>query len=85
MLTAAEAARELGITPVAVRYRLEKGLMTGINYSGQMWLIPRAEVERVRTRPRYAKKWEPDGTSDESVPVDGGWSEEGDDDGNRDA
>ena len=46
MMTTADAAKELGISQVAVRYRLEKGLMQGKSVAGKLWLIPRAEVER---------------------------------------
>lgn len=42
----AQAAEELGLTPVAVRYRLEKGLLHGHNPTGRQWLIKRVDVER---------------------------------------
>lgn len=52
VLTVAEAATELGMTPVGIRYRLERGLMYGRRASDRLWLIPRSEVERVKAADR---------------------------------
>ena len=63
-LTTAEAARELGISQVAVRYRLEKGLMQGQCIVGKVWLIPRSEVEAWRGKGKLSpgpKRKQPQG------------------------
>ena len=51
-MTAAEAARELGLTLRGVHYRLEHGLLRGENVAGRVWLIPREEVERAKVQGR---------------------------------
>lgn len=52
MLTVTEAADELGLTPIGVRYRLEHGLMQGERVHSRLWLIPREEVERAKVQGR---------------------------------
>ena len=47
-MTVQEAAAELGMSPVGVRARLERGLMRGVKVHPRLWLIPREEVERWR-------------------------------------
>ena len=47
-MTVPEVARELGISPSTVLYRLKAGLLSGENYGGRVWLIPREEVERAK-------------------------------------
>jgi len=46
LLTVQEAAVELGITVRGVQERLRRGAMQGERVTPQLWLIPRAEVER---------------------------------------
>lgn len=48
MLTVAETAKELGLARRTVQKRVQTGLMKGRNMHGHLWLIPRAEVERLR-------------------------------------
>jgi hypothetical protein len=46
MLTVIEAAAMLGIKPVSVRYRCERGMFPGaVNPGRRVWMIPREEVE----------------------------------------
>jgi excisionase family DNA binding protein len=47
-MTVTAAAAELGVTPDAVRRRLERGIMTGIRVHSRLWVIPRAEVDQWR-------------------------------------
>jgi hypothetical protein len=49
MVTAAEAARILGISHRAVLDRLKRGLMRGDQVSPKIWLVPRDELERIGT------------------------------------
>jgi excisionase family DNA binding protein len=51
-MTVTAAATELGLTPDAVRRRLERGIMTGIRVHARLWVIPRAEVDRWRPQGR---------------------------------
>jgi excisionase family DNA binding protein len=51
MMTVTEAAAILGISERAIRYRLERGLMTGERVGKWIWLIPKEEVERVKGTP----------------------------------
>jgi excisionase family DNA binding protein len=45
-VTVAQAAELLGMSPVGVRTRLERGLMRGRKVHPRLWLIPTSEVER---------------------------------------
>ena len=47
-MTLTEAARELGLDPSTLRYRLQRGDMQGEKVGPRAWLIPRREVERWR-------------------------------------
>ena len=66
-LTVDGAARETGIKPETIRWRLRHGLMRGTFVCGRVWLIPRAEVERAKTqgklktgpKPKTAKEQQP--------------------------
>ena len=46
--TVARAAAVLGISTEALRKRLQRGLMQGEHLTATMWVIPRAEVERMQ-------------------------------------
>ena len=50
LLTIAEAAQTLGLTPRAVLNRIERGEMQGERVNPRLWLIPRGEVERWKGR-----------------------------------
>ena len=45
-MTITDAARELGVNPSTLRYRLRRGHMTGEKIGPRAWLIPMTEVER---------------------------------------
>jgi len=45
-LTVSEAAAELGVTAVAIRARLKRGVMHGVKRHERLWLISRDEVNR---------------------------------------
>jgi excisionase family DNA binding protein len=47
-MTLADAARELGLDPSTLRYRLKRGDMRGEKVGPRTWLIPRDEIERWR-------------------------------------
>lgn len=47
LLTVEQAARELGVTPETVRYRLRTGRMQGQRV-GRDWVIARAHVDAAR-------------------------------------
>ena len=46
MVTVAEAAAELGISPRAVLHRIEQGEIKARKITPRMYLVPRQEVER---------------------------------------
>ncbi len=48
LLTVSEAATELGLTPVGVARRLQRGYMRGIKVNPRLWLVEREEVERAK-------------------------------------
>ena len=48
-MTLTDAARELGVDPSTLRYRLKRGDMRGEKIGPRAWLIPRDEVARVKT------------------------------------
>ncbi|HEV2106807.1 MAG TPA: helix-turn-helix domain-containing protein [Thermomicrobiales bacterium] len=52
LLTVSEAAAELGLSPVGVARRLQRGYMRGIKVSPRLWLVEREEVERAKQRGR---------------------------------
>ena len=47
-ITVARAAAVLGISTEALRKRLQRGVMRGEHLTATMWVIPRAEVERMQ-------------------------------------
>ena len=47
-MTLTEAARELGLDPSTLRYRLQRGAMRGDKVGPRAWLIPREEIERLK-------------------------------------
>jgi len=47
-MTLTEAARELGVDPSTLRYRLKRGDMRGDKAGPRAWLIPREEVARLK-------------------------------------
>lgn len=49
LLSVTEAAAELGVTPQAVRQRLDSGSVRGVKV-GATWVVSRAEVERAKAR-----------------------------------
>lgn len=49
LLSVTEAAAELGVTPQAVRLRLDSGSLRGVK-AGATWVVPRGEVERAKPR-----------------------------------
>jgi len=51
-LTVTEAARELGLSATAVRYRLERGQLAGRRVHSRLWLIPREVVEQAKAAGR---------------------------------
>jgi hypothetical protein len=55
-VTVARAAEMLGLTPVGIRTRLERGLMRGRKVHPRLWLIPSSEVERWRAIGRVQGK-----------------------------
>jgi excisionase family DNA binding protein len=50
VFTVKQASSELGIPARTILYRLKIGEMQGELIDGQLWLIPRAEVEAWRQR-----------------------------------
>jgi excisionase family DNA binding protein len=54
-MTIPDAARELGLTPAAIRARLRTGAMRGERVRPKLWLIPRDEVERWRVLGRQKR------------------------------
>jgi excisionase family DNA binding protein len=48
MLTVAEAAAELGISPTTIHRAVGNGTMTPERLNGRTYLIPRKQVERYR-------------------------------------
>lgn len=54
-LTVAQAAEALGVSVEVVRKRLQRGLMTGERIGARVWVIPRVEVDRWRTRGKLAR------------------------------
>ena len=48
IMSVAQAAEELGIKPVAVRFAIMRGLITPIRLDARTNLVPRSEVERYR-------------------------------------
>jgi excisionase family DNA binding protein len=48
MLTVAEAAAELGVSPITIRRAVGNGTITPARLNGRTYLIPRAQVERYR-------------------------------------
>lgn len=68
-MTIEAAAAALGISASTVRARLQRGVMRGERAGQRMWMIPRDEVERWRSRGRLAPGRKPtggSGTGDES-------------------
>jgi excisionase family DNA binding protein len=47
-MTLTDAARELGVDPSTLRYRLKRGDMQGEKIGPRTWLIPREEVMRAK-------------------------------------
>jgi excisionase family DNA binding protein len=48
LVTVADAAQELGLSPHSVRYAIARGVLKVVPLDGRTNLIPRAEVERYR-------------------------------------
>ena len=48
MATVTEAAAELGISPRAVLHRIKQGEMKARKITPRMYLVPRAEIERMK-------------------------------------
>jgi excisionase family DNA binding protein len=48
MLTVAEAAAELGISPITIHRAVGNATITPARLNGRTYLIPRSEVERYR-------------------------------------
>jgi excisionase family DNA binding protein len=48
MLTVAEAAAELGVSPITIRRAVGNGRITPHTLNGRTYLIPRSQVERYR-------------------------------------
>jgi excisionase family DNA binding protein len=48
LVTVADAAAELGLSPHSVRYAIMRGVLKVVPLDGRTNLIPRAEVERYR-------------------------------------
>ena len=46
MVTIAEAARELGVTPRTVQHRISTGEMAADKITPRFYMIPRAELDR---------------------------------------
>ena len=46
MVTVREAARQLGISPLAVQQRIANGEMEAVRITARLLLVPRSEVER---------------------------------------
>ena len=55
-MTVQEAAAILGMTPVGVRARLERGQMQGTKVHARLWLISKEEVERWRLHGRIRRR-----------------------------
>ena len=53
VVTVTQAAAILGVDERTVRHRLRRGDMAGQRVSPRLWLIPRAEVERLRGAGRF--------------------------------
>ena len=47
-MTLTDAARELGVDPSMLRYRLKRGDMQGEKIGPRTWLIPVEEVRRLK-------------------------------------
>jgi excisionase family DNA binding protein len=52
LLSVAEAAQELGLTPPAIRRAIQHGLIDPVRLDGRTNLIPRAQVEKYRAEHR---------------------------------
>ncbi len=50
LLTVSEAAVQLGISPRALGYRLQRGTMHGVKVNPRLWLLPHAEVAAWQAR-----------------------------------
>jgi excisionase family DNA binding protein len=48
LVTVADAAQELGLSPHSVRYAITRGVLQVVPLDGRTNLIPRSEVERYR-------------------------------------
>jgi excisionase family DNA binding protein len=48
LVTVADAAEELGLSPHSVRYAIARGVLKVLPLDGRTNLIPRSEVERYR-------------------------------------
>ena len=53
VMTVAEAAAMLGITPGAVRFRIARGDMKAQRVGARLLLIPVSEVERLRNAGKF--------------------------------
>ncbi len=52
LFTVAEAAAALGYSPSQLRRRLAAGEIHGVRAGARLWLVPTAEVDRLRRRGR---------------------------------
>ena len=50
MMTATQAAEELGVNRSTIQRRLERGEMRGLRVHQKLWMVPRSEVERWKER-----------------------------------
>jgi excisionase family DNA binding protein len=52
LLSVAEAAQELGLTPPAIRRAIQRGLIAPVRLDGRTNLIPRTQVDKYRAEHR---------------------------------
>jgi len=55
LLTVSEAARQCGLTDGRVRQLLRAGAIQGVKVSLALWLIPAAEVEKLKVVPKRGR------------------------------
>jgi excisionase family DNA binding protein len=61
-MTVEEAARQLGVPARTIHYWLQTKWLRGRNIRGRIWLIPPAEIERVKQQGR-PRRGPPKGTT----------------------